>query len=485
MKKHEILFWAIKLPLDFLIVFFSFFLARSIRLITDLIPGVHLPIQTIETSRLINFALFWAILFMFIFIFSWLYKIKISKKFKEFFDIIKASFIWFIFFIAIIYLANGYPYNTEIPRLIIFFALFISIFFIIIERFLIDKMFEFLLKKWFIDKNKIIVIIKSNEQRIINEISKPFYYKVLWYVNKEENKNINLKYLGNFDDLKKNIKKWNISEIFYVNSDFSQLELEEIFEYSRIYWVRYKYLANSFDLVKNNTETSFLGQIPIVEIKSIWLSPWGRIIKRIFDIFASFIWLIILLPFFLIIWMLIKIEDPDGPAIYKNKRVWKNWKLFDLYKFRYFKWIYCIKDSYGIKPEEDKALEFEKELIKERSKRVWPLYKIKDDPRKTRIWALIERFSIDELPQLFNVLIWNMSLVWPRPHQPREVDLYKEYQKRVLTIKPWITWMAQVNWRDDNEFDDEVRLDIFYIENWSLLLDFKIILKTVWAVVMR
>jgi lipopolysaccharide/colanic/teichoic acid biosynthesis glycosyltransferase len=78
-----------------------------------------------------------------------------------------------------------------------------------------------------------------------------------------------------------------------------------------------------------------------------------------------------------------------------------------------------------------------------------------------------------------------MSLVWPRPHQPREVKLYKEYQKRVLTIKPWITWMAQVNWRENNDFDDEVNLDIFYIENWSLLLDFKILVKTIMTVILR
>jgi len=78
-----------------------------------------------------------------------------------------------------------------------------------------------------------------------------------------------------------------------------------------------------------------------------------------------------------------------------------------------------------------------------------------------------------------------MSLVWPRPHQPREVKKYKLEQKRVLTIKPWITWLAQVNWRDKNKFEDEIKLDIFYIENWSFILDLKIILKTIWVVLNR
>jgi lipopolysaccharide/colanic/teichoic acid biosynthesis glycosyltransferase len=144
-----------------------------------------------------------------------------------------------------------------------------------------------------------------------------------------------------------------------------------------------------------------------------------------------------------------------------------------------------VKDSYGISKDQDDALKFEEQLIENSSDRTWPLYKIKNDPRKTKIGAFIEKWSIDELPQLMNVIKWEMSLVWPRPHQPREVEKYDFRENRVLTIKPWITGMAQVNWREKNTFEDEVRLDIFYIENWSLLLDLKIILKTISVVFRR
>ena len=115
------------------------------------------------------------------------------------------------------------------------------------------------------------------------------------------------------------------------------------------------------------------------------------------------------------------------------------------------KWEFCTKDAYN-HIVDNKALEYEKELIKNSSTRHGPLYKIKDDPRKTKIWAFIEKYSIDELPQFFNLILWNMSLVWPRPHQPREVEKYTIEQKRLLTIKPGITWMAQVNWRENNDF---------------------------------
>jgi len=128
-------------------------------------------------------------------------------------------------------------------------------------------------------------------------------------------------------------------------------------------------------------------------------------------------------------------------VIYRNRRVGKDNNIFELYKFRHFQWKYCVKDSYGIRPEEDKALAYEKELIKERSVRSGPVYKVLNDPRDTKIGAFIEHYSLDELPQLINVFIGNMSLIGPRPHQPREVELYKEHQKRVLTLKPGITGM--------------------------------------------
>ena len=138
-----------------------------------------------------------------------------------------------------------------------------------------------------------------------------------------------------------------------------------------------------------------------------------------------------------------------------------------------------------MKNDKDPAIEYEKKLIEEQNIRSWPLYKIKKDPRKTRVWAFLEKYSLDEIPQFFNVIMWDMSIVWPRPHQPREVKLYKQYQNRLLTVKPWITGMAQVNGREQNNFVKEAELDIFYIENWSFLLDLKIMLKTFAIIISR
>ena len=476
MKKQDIFFGITKVILDFLIVIASFFMARELRLISDFIPWLNIQIQTIDTKNLIIYSLIaWVILFV-IFSIHWLYKIKaINSKIKEFFQIFLYWFYSFILFSVIVYFWIWFIFEIEIPRLITFFAFIIAISWIILERIWLNNLSYYLMNKKIFSKINLILITNKNKSEIkyiVDDVKKAKIYKIIKYKN-----------LG---DLKKLIENRKVDEIIYIDSKLLEEEKFELWELTRIFWIRYRYLTNSFDITKTNTELSLINKIPVLELKSTPINWWNIILKRIFDIIISLLWIIIFSPLLIIIFILIKIENLKAPAIFKNKRIWRDEKLFNLYKFRYMKWEYCTKESYDIsKKEKEKALEFEKDLIKKQSTRKWPLYKIKDDPRKTKIWTFIEKYSIDELPQFFNVLIWNMSLVWPRPHQPREVEKYLIHHKRLLTIKPWITGMAQVNWREENNFEDEAKLDTFYIENWSILLDLKIITKTFGSVIKR
>ena len=489
MKKHEIIFWVIKLPLDFIIIFISFFISREIRLITDLIPWVSLPIQTIDSSHLLNFALYWSILYILILAIHWLYFIKItSSKISEFLQIVRYSTYWMVFFAFSVYIWNWIIYETEIPRLIILFTFIIWTISIILERIILNNLEYYLLKKWVLSKKKILLINNKETNKIkeiIKDIKESKIYSIVWYINKKDIETKWLKYVWKIEKLKKLFENKKVDEILYIDSDFNKKELHELWELTRIFWIRYRYITNSFDVTKSNTSLSLINKIPVIEINSTSLDNWAKVFKRIFDLIAGLVWIIILSPLFIIVWILIKIEDPKWPIIYKNKRIWQWWKEFNLYKFRYMKWSHCIKDAYKKIWKNDKALLFEEKLIEKKSSRSWPLYKIKNDPRKTKIWTFIEKYSIDEIPQFFNLIIWNMSLVWPRPHQPREVEKYSIDQKRLLTIKPWITWMAQVNWRESNDFKKESELDIFYIENWSSILDLKIILKTFSVILSR
>lgn len=175
--------------------------------------------------------------------------------------------------------------------------------------------------------------------------------------------------------------------------------------------------------------------------------------------------------------------ESKRPVVFLNRRVGHKGE-FDLYKFRYIKNKYCHGKQYS-EEHNQKALRYLDRLIKRQSIKQGPIYKIKNDPRKTNVGAFLEKYSLDEFPQFFNVLKGQMSLVGPRPHQPIEVEKYEEYQRRVLTIKPGVTGMAQISGRSDLEFKDEVRLDTYYIENWSLWLDIQIILKTIPALLKR
>lgn len=476
MKKHEITFSIIKIPLDFLTVFLSFFIAKELREVTDLIPGVSLPIQTISNDALFWFALFGAILCILVFAIHWLYSIKIShSKLGEVFDVIWYSLYFFMFFSLFVYLSNGILYTNEIPRLVILFATLIACTWMLIERQVLNSLQTMLLNMWIIKKRKILIVSNkkhSKNRYILEDIQKANIYKILGYINTEKVSDAKLKYLGSIKDFFKLAEAWEVDEILYVDSDFSKKELYSIWDESRIYGIRYRYITNSFDITSANTTLTLINSIPVIEIKNTTLENWWRVAKRLFDLIFSLIFLVIAMPIMLITAFALKIEDPKAAVIFKNKRIGLKGKSFFLYKFRYMKNEFCVDE------ENKEALEYEKELIKKQSNRAWPLYKIKNDPRKTRVWTFIEEYSIDELPQLFNVIIGNMSLVWPRPHQPREVDKYELYQRRVFTVKPWITGMAQINGREKNTFDKEVKLDIFYIENWSLLLDIKIIYKT-------
>lgn len=489
MKKYEIIFWVIRVPLEFLIILWSFFVAKDIRLLIDLAPWLKLPIQTIDNLSLFYFASFWAFLYILVFSLHSLYFIKItSSKIKEFLEIIRYSFYSLMFFLVAIFLSKWILYDIEIPRLIVIYAFIIWTISVILERIILNNIEYYLLNKWILTKKKLLIINNKEYDKIkeiLEDINKSKIYKIIWYSNLK-NKEIEwLKFIWSLNMIQRLFEKKRCDEVLYIDSDYWKKDLHSLWELTRIFWIRYRYITNSFDITKTNTTLSLINNIPVIEIKNTPLDNWWKVIKRIFDIIVWILWVIVLLPVFLTIALLIKIEDPKWPVIYKNKRIGQNWKIFTLYKFRYIKWEYCIKDAYNVEAKYDKALKFEEELIKKSSTRNWPLYKIKNDPRKTKVWNFIEKYSIDELPQFINLIIWNMSLVWPRPHQPREVEKYSLDERRVLTIKPWITWMAQVNWREANDFKKETSLDIFYIENWSILLDLKIIFKTFSVILSR
>lgn len=187
--------------------------------------------------------------------------------------------------------------------------------------------------------------------------------------------------------------------------------------------------------------------------------------KRIIDIIGSLAGLIFLSPLFLIVAILIKLEDPKGKVFFSQERNGKYPATFKMYKFR------------SMVHNAEELLE----KLKDQNEQTGPVFKMKEDPRITRVGKFIRKTSIDELPQLFNVLMGDMSLVGPRPPIPREVEQYTTYQMQRLGVKPGLTCLWQVGGRNSVDFDGWVELDIEYIQKRSLWLDIKLIIKTVFV----
>jgi exopolysaccharide biosynthesis polyprenyl glycosylphosphotransferase len=207
--------------------------------------------------------------------------------------------------------------------------------------------------------------------------------------------------------------------------------------------------------------------VPIVTIHSGPQENWQLGLKVLLDILGSSALLVVLLPLFAVVALLIRIDSP-GPAFFYQERVGLNKRRFRLVKFR------TMFDGAN---QQQQQLEHLNEAD-------GPVFKIRSDPRVTRLGSFLRRYSIDELPQLFNVLKQDMSLVGPRPLPVRDVErIDKQGHKRRFSVKPGITCLWQVNGRSDVSFDHWVRLDLEYIDSWSLGLDMRILLKTIPAVV--
>ncbi|MEK7516404.1 MAG: sugar transferase [Patescibacteria group bacterium] len=212
----------------------------------------------------------------------------------------------------------------------------------------------------------------------------------------------------------------------------------------------------------------FIGGIPTIELQRTPLEGWGRVYKRIFDLVFGALCTALAIPIGIMVAIAIIVED-RAPVFFAQTRVGRLGKPFRIYKFR------------SMRPG---AHEQWQEL-RERSEREGPVPKIKDDPRITRVGRILRRWSIDELPQLLNVLRGEMSLVGPRPHLPEEVAHYGSRHRRVLLLSPGITGLAQISGRADLAFEKEVGLDTFYMEHWSPKLDLAILAKTPLAVFSR
>ena len=370
------------------------------------------------------------------------------------------GFVSFFFFFE--FDQNIFPEGVPISRFILLFAGFSAYISILTGRILfwiIDKV----LQKLKIGVTKIVIIGDKRDQITSFQKKQTQIQSILTYptLTLEVLKNLQAKMLNR-----------EISEVYFFGDDDNGLA-SQLALYSERFKVSFNFAPTRFkQFTFFDLQPNYLNKTLFLEVLHSNLDGWRVVFKRLFDIVFSIGFMIILSPIYLLIIALIWLED-RGTPFYISERVGPDGKFFGLWKFRRLKLEFCTTST------NSQALEYEAKLIAEKDiRKDGVLYKIQNDPRSTRIGRFIERTSLDELPQFINVLLGTMSIVGPRPHQPREVAKYQSSHYKVLNIKPGITGMAQINGRSDLPFSKEVKLDCWYIENWSFWLDVAIIIKT-------
>jgi exopolysaccharide biosynthesis polyprenyl glycosylphosphotransferase len=226
--------------------------------------------------------------------------------------------------------------------------------------------------------------------------------------------------------------------------------------------VRARVVPDMFQLSLTHVDFDDIGGIPLMGLREARISRGGRLVKRVLDFTLAVLGLLLSAPLWLLVALAIKLESP-GPAVFTQRRVGEKGRLFEIHKFRSMR----------------KGAEEQQAELRARNEASGPLFKIKDDPRLTRLGPFLRRYSLDEIPQLWNVVRGEMSIVGPRPGLPSEVAQYQPWHRQRLEVPPGITGLWQVSGRSDLTFDEMCLLDIYYIENWSLRLDLSIMLRTI------
>lgn len=469
-RSFDLTFLALQVPLDFCALIFAALAAYSLRFSAAFIE-IRPILTAIPFAKYFATSLLFSAVFVLIFAVAGLYNnTRERRAWNEFGRIIVGCTAGGMILIASIFFQRDFTTS----RFIVIALWILSIVFVEVGRLLLRVIRHSLLRAR-IGHRSIVIIGKGKAAVALADLfaSNP----VLGYTVAKRLPSWNE--AARFE-LEKLLKDRSIDEILLADPMISKEDALELIAMSEARNVSFKYLADLFAASFTNISVTTNGGIPIIEVKRTPLEGWGRIFKRLFDFIISLILIIILSPIYILIALAIKLTS-KGPVFYAkkadigepNQRIGEDGIPFTYFKFRSMK---IGADKLHLDPA------FMKEY---NSHREGPLMKIKRDPRVTPVGRFIRSWSLDELPELFLVLKGDMSLVGPRPHMPEEVKLYKPHHRRVLSIKPGITGMAQISGRGDLDFEDEVKLDTWYIEHWSPGLDIWILLKTPFVVAMR
>jgi exopolysaccharide biosynthesis polyprenyl glycosylphosphotransferase len=273
------------------------------------------------------------------------------------------------------------------------------------------------------------------------------------------------KRLGTLEALPKVCEQHAVDEVIIALPAAYHHEILAVRDHCQHGGLRFKLVPDLYELSLNRVELDAINGIPLLSVRETAIHGWNLLLKRALDVTLAGTGLILFAPIWGLIALAIRLESP-GPVLFRQERVGRDEQRFQVLKFR------------SMRQDADRIVH---ELLTQ-NEASGPLFKMRNDPRLTRVGRVLRRWSLDEWPQLWNVLRGEMSLVGPRPPLPREVEQYEPWHRRRLEAAPGLTGLWQVSGRSELTFDEMVMLDLYYIENWSLGLDLRILLRTIPAV---
>jgi exopolysaccharide biosynthesis polyprenyl glycosylphosphotransferase len=466
MKKTELLFNIISIPVDAIMLVLAgivsfYFRENFTQVVGPIIYRLSLSqflgvIEKIIPALIIIFALLG------------LYNLRGTRKFlREFSRIVIGESLGLLLVILLFF------FNQSIfpSRFIILATWGLGIIFVFLGRTVLRQIQKTLFSKN-IGLHKLVIIVGGGQELpVIEQVykNKRYGYEISGELCYDENI---------FNNLEKLYSENKVDEILQANLALDDGSNLKLVQFARNNGLSFSFVPNLFEVQRNAVEMSELKGIPVIALKNTPLDGWGQVIKRVADFVLSLFCLIITSPLFLLIAIAIKL-DSRGKIIYSAKRGGKG-SDFTFYKFRTMFSHLSVGEGYG----GSEAEKVRKELWKKNNRggEDGPFLKIKHDPRVTRVGRFLRKTKLDEIPQFWNVLVGDMSMVGPRAHVLDEVGKYRDRYRRMFSIKPGVFGMAQiaqVSW-PDLPFEEEIKLNTYYIENWSLWLDVKVLAKSFW-----
>ncbi len=456
LKKHAEFFKSLLFFLDLALISIAWFLAYSLRFYVNLIPTTKgVPSLQPYLVLLPAILIIWGIVFK---MFDLYRPRRISTRLDEVWDIAKACSLATVGVVALSFFLKQFEYSRLV--FVLFWGL--SIVLITISRLSFRELLRLFRRKGYNQRYALIVGAGKLGQQLASKLHhyREMGIQVIGYLTRRPEKIGHelggIKVLGTYDKLPEILAAYNVDQV-YITLRRDEHTTEKILQLLQNYTVDVRIVPDLYHFITLRAQAEIFDGLPIVTLQATPLYGWNQVLKRLSDIVSSLAILILALPLMLLISMLIKLIS-SGPILYRQKRMGYDGRVFEMIKFR--------------------------TMRQDAEKETGAVWASPDDPRCTPLGAFLRKASLDELPQFWNVLKGEMSIVGPRPERPELIEKFRQSIPKYMLrhkIKAGITGLAQINgWRGNTSIEERIKCDLEYIENWSIWLDLKIMWLTLW-----